>query len=108
MSGLPCLRRPLQVYVTTPPLPVTRAWDDEGSEVTEIISKRDGRHVCNFPRGEYQGVTRDHWVELELGDEVPLDAPLYLIAHGWVRPTNSNVNVALSQGDNPVPTGLVH
>ena len=97
---------PLQVYVTTPPRPFARAWDDDGADVTDVVRERDGRHVCNFPRGAFTGVTRDHWVELELGDDVPHNAPLYLIAHGWVRPTNSNVNVALSQGNNPVPTGL--
>ncbi len=97
---------PLRVYVTTPPLPVTRAWDDDGNDVTDIVRERDGRHVCNFPPGAYRGVTRDHWVELEFGDEVPREGTLYLIAHGWVMPTNSSINVALSQGNHPVPVGL--
>ena len=98
---------PLRVYCTTPPRPVARAWDDDGNDVTDIVRSRDGRHVANFPKGAYQGVTRDHWLALELPDDAPTDGPLYLIAQGWVHPTNSSVNMALSQGDTPAPQGLV-
>ncbi len=106
---------PLRVYCTTPPTPVSRAWDDDGNDVTEIVRERDGRHVANFPKGAYQGVTREHWLAVELPDfasedvphGTPADAPLYLIAHGWVHPTNSSVNLALSQGSDPVPHSLV-
>jgi hypothetical protein len=97
---------PLQVYAVTPPRPVSQAWDDEGEDITGIVRCRDGRHVANFGKGAYPGVTRDHWVELEFGDEVPTDGPLYLIAYGWIWPTNSSINVAMSQGDHPAPTGL--
>ena len=99
---------PLRVYATTLPRPVSRAWDDVGCEVTDLVLCRDGRHVANFGKGAFPGVTRDHWLEMEFGDEVPAagTGPLYLIAHGWIWPTNSNINVALAQGDNPVPTGL--
>ena len=97
---------PLQVYAVTPPRAVSRAWDDDGMDISEIVRCRDGRHVANFGKGAYPGVTRDHWVELEFGDEIPTTGPLYLIAHGWIWPTNSSINVALSQGSHPAPTGL--
>jgi len=109
---------PLKVYATSLPQPVMRAWDDEGNEVTDLVRSRDGRHVANFGKGDYSGVTRDHWIELEFGDKVldtastndldkdSMKGPLYLIAHGWIWPTNSNINVALSQGDHVQPTGL--
>jgi hypothetical protein len=45
-------------------------------------------------------VTRDHYVEVDLGDELPEGKPLYLIAQGWMHPTDSSVNVAISQGNN--------
>ena len=97
---------PLQVYVTTLPLPVTRVWDDEGCEITEIVSQRDGRHVCNFPRGAYQGVTRDHWVELELGEEVPAGRAPVSDCAGMGSAHQQQRQCRASQGDNPVPTGL--
>ena len=38
---------------------------------------------------------------------VPQGDPLYLIAHGWMHPTDSSVNVAISQGNNePATTTL--
>ncbi|MBV8878461.1 MAG: circularly permuted type 2 ATP-grasp protein, partial [Planctomycetaceae bacterium] len=34
---------------------------------TDLVRDRDGRYVDTFGRGRYQGVTRDHWIEVELG-----------------------------------------
>ena len=43
---------------------------------------RDGRHLDFAGRGAYQGVTRDHYVELELPDEAPRSGPLWLVGAG--------------------------
>jgi hypothetical protein len=51
-------------------------------------------------------VTRDHYVEIELGADVPQHVPLWLLASGWIRPTDSSINVAISQGRQPQPQGL--
>lgn len=96
----------LTVYPTAPPRPVARAWDDQGQEVTEIVRVRDGRYLDTFGRGTYQGVTREHYVEIELGADVPSSGPLWLIASGWIRPTDSSINVAISQGRHPPPQSL--
>ena len=96
----------LKVYAVAPPQPVARAVDDTGRDVTEIIRARDGRFLDSFGRGQYQGVTRDHYVEIDLGDAPPRTGPLWLIAYGWVHPTDSSINVALSQGHHPQPQGL--
>ncbi|HEX3449114.1 MAG TPA: CRTAC1 family protein, partial [Isosphaeraceae bacterium] len=98
---------PLAVHTTGPMHPIAYAWDDTGRDVTEIVRARDGRYLDTFGRGAYQGVTRDHWVEAELGDDVPWDRPLRLIAHGWIHPTDSSINVAISQGHHAQPQGLV-
>lgn len=97
---------PLAVYATGPPQPIAHAWDDDGHDVTDILRERDGRHLANFGQGEYQGVTRDHWVEIELPDSAPKTGPLWLIAFGWIRPTNSSVNLAIGQGHFAPPKGL--
>ncbi len=97
---------PLAVHVTGPVQPVARAWDDRGGEVTETIRVRDERYLDTFGRGTHQGVTRDHYVEAELGENAPRTGPLWLIASGWVRPTDSSINFALSQGRQDRPRGL--
>src|SRR5205085_8019622 len=75
-------------------------------DVTDIVSTLDGRSVDSFGHGQYQGVTRDHYVELDLGDEVPQSGAFYLIAHGSIYPTDSSINVALSQGKRWRARGL--
>jgi Tfp pilus assembly protein PilF len=97
---------PLAVIVTSPPKSVVRAIDDNGDDVTEIVATRDGKHLDTFGRGQYQGVTRDHYVEVEIGEDTPRDKPLYLIANGWIHPTDSSLNVAMSQGSHEPPKGL--
>jgi Tfp pilus assembly protein PilF len=96
----------LAAYPTAPPRPVARAWDDHGQEVTELVRGRDGRYLDTFGRGTYQGVTREHYVDIDLGDDVPSSGPLWLIASGWIRPTDSSINVAISQGRHAPPQSL--
>jgi Tfp pilus assembly protein PilF len=95
-----------QVYVTETPRPVARAWDDNGQDVTEVVRAADGRYLDTFGRGEFQGVTRDHWVEADLGDDAPREGPLWLLARGWVHPTDSSINKALHQGTHDLPRAL--
>ena len=96
----------LAVYLTAPPQPVARAWDDQGQEVTDRVRERDGRYLDTFGRGIYQGVTRDHYVDIDLGEGVPASGPFWLLASGWIHPTDSSLNVAISQGRHAPPQGL--
>ena len=91
---------PVKLAITTvaPPHPIAHATDDHGADVTGIVSRLDGNYLDTFGRGQYQGLTRDHYVEVDLGKDVPASGPLWLIAKGWVHPTDSSVNVAISQG----------
>ncbi len=97
---------PHRVYSTGPLQPVLRAVDDLGTDVTNLIRARDGKHVDTFSRGDYQGVTRDHWIEVEIGDAAPTIGPLWLVCSGWIHPTDSSINVALGQGHSAPPRGL--
>ena len=99
---------PVKLAVTAvgPPQPIARAVDDTGQDVTAIVRKLDGNYLDTFGRGQYQGVTRDHFVEIDLGDRIPEDGPLWLIAQGWLHPSDSSVNVAMSQGKHPRPEWL--
>jgi Tfp pilus assembly protein PilF len=99
---------PVKLAVTAvgPPQPIAHAVDDNGNDVTAILQALDGKYLDTFGRGQYQGVTRDHFVEIDLGDRIPDHAPLWLIAKGWLHPSDSSVNVAMSQGEHPRPHWL--
>ena len=96
-----------RLYWTNPPRPVARAVDDHGDDVTDVVRRIDGRYLDTFGRGKYQGVTRDHYVEVDLGDDAPKTGPVYLLATGWIHPTDSSINAAIEQGGNDRPHGLV-
>ena len=79
---------------------IALAVDDSGNNVTDIVSRLDEKYLDNFGRGRYQGVSRDHYVEIDLGEDAPQSGPLWLIAKGWMHPTDSSINVAISQGQD--------
>jgi tetratricopeptide (TPR) repeat protein len=99
---------PAKLAITTVSTPqkIARAVDDNGQNVTDIVSTLEGKYLDTFGRGQYQGVTRDHYVEVDLGDDAPTSGPLYLIAKGWMHPTDSSINVAMSQGHHDPAQGL--
>ena len=88
----------LVVTAVGEPQAIARAVDDNGQDVTETLRTLDGKYLDTFGRGQYQGVTRDHYVEIDLGDKVPESGPLWLIAKGWLHPSDSSINIAMSQG----------
>ena len=90
----------LAVTTVATPRKIARATDDNGNDVTQIVNTLDGNYLDTFGRGKYQGVTRDHYVEVDLGDDAPTSGPLWLIGKGWMHPTDSSINVAISQGEN--------
>ena len=99
---------PVKLAVTTvaEPHAIAHAIDDLGNDVTDTLRDLDGKYLDTFGRGQYQGVTRDHIVEIDLGDDLPTSGPLWLIARGWLHPSDSSINVAMSQGDRVHPQPL--
>ncbi|MFL5341219.1 MAG: CRTAC1 family protein, partial [Gemmataceae bacterium] len=96
-----------QVYLTAPPRPVNEAIDDHGRDVTDIVTKVDGRYLDTFELGRFQGIARDHWVQIDLGDDAPTTGPLWLLASGWIHPTDSSINAAVGQGQHEPAQPLV-
>lgn len=96
----------LAVTAVGEPQPIARAVDDNGQDVTETLRALDGKYLDTFGRGQYQGVTRDHYVEIDLGDKAPANGPLWLIAKGWLHPSDSSINVAMGQGQRERPRPL--
>ena len=99
---------PVKLAVTTvgPPQPIAHAVDDNGQDVTSTLAALDGKYLDTFGRGQYQGVTRDHFVEIDLGDNAPATGHLWLIAKGWLHPSDSSINIAMSQGHHDPPRWL--
>lgn len=91
----------LDLRVLAPLQAVAGARDESGRDVTADVAQRDGRYL-DVGRGEYQGVTRDHWVELP----APPAGASWLVAYGWIHPTDSSINVAIGQGNRVQPRGL--
>lgn len=94
----------LKIHATSELSPVTGAWDDGGQDVLESVLSQDQVYADFFGRGDYQGITRSHFLEVEIDAETVQDA--WLVARGWIRPTDSSINVAISQGDHSVPSGI--
>jgi tetratricopeptide (TPR) repeat protein len=99
---------PVKLAVTTvnAPQAFARATDDRGQDVSETVRARDEKYLDTFGREQYQGLTRDHYVELELPDDAPANGPLWLIGHGWMHPTDSSINEAIGQGHHERARGL--
>jgi tetratricopeptide (TPR) repeat protein len=97
---------PLKIYTTAEPQPFASARDDNGQDVSAVVRNLDGQYLDTFGRGRYQGVTRPHWVELELPDNAPHTGQLYLLCHGWMHPTDATTNIALGQNSDAPPESL--
>ncbi|MEP6915470.1 MAG: hypothetical protein ABJC89_07480 [Acidobacteriota bacterium] len=96
----------LQVIATGPVQPFASVRDDRGQDLSEVTGAADGRYADFAGRGPYQGITRRHFVEFDLPDTAPRSGPLWLVARGWIHPTDSSINVAIAQGVHPAPEGL--
>lgn len=87
------------------PQPVQSVHDEKGNDVTEVISEQDQNYLVPFTKTRYQGLVEEHHIEIDLGPSAS-DKPLWLVLSGWLRPTDSSINLALSQGSIDPPKGL--
>jgi Tfp pilus assembly protein PilF len=92
---------PFRLYpVARERLPVS-AMDDAGQDQMPALRARDGRRVTSFALTGYQGLAQPHHLTLDLG-HVPDPRQLRLFLQGWIYPTDTNVNIAVSQ-DRSLP-----
>ena len=82
-----------------------RAIDQTGRDVLDIIQTRDGHRLGGFAKGPYQGIATDHYVELDFG-QIDTSSGIDIIAQGWIRPTDTSINVASAQGNSASPKAL--
>ena len=86
--------------------PVAEARDQDGRIVTDLVRANDDKYLDTFELGPFQGRAEEHTVTIDLGDDVPTDGPLWLVADGWVYPTDTSLNLAISQGEYAPPRGI--
>ncbi|MDX1671662.1 MAG: FG-GAP-like repeat-containing protein [Balneolaceae bacterium] len=88
------------------PEPVSLAWDQDGRDVTGLVRERDGRYLDTFALGDYQGVAEPHHVEIDLSGNKLSSKAVWLVASGWIYPTDSSINIAISQGSQEPPKAI--
>ena len=79
------------------------ARDHRGNDVSDALKATDYRYAIEHEPGTFQGIADPHSIVLDLG-EIPDDLQLTLFLTGWIFPTDTSINVALSQNPsiNPV------
>jgi hypothetical protein len=95
-----------KVYAMKQVQPVVSATDQDRKDVASIIEKQDGKYVNSFSLTQYQGVAKEHYLEVKVGNSKSPGGKQWLIASGWVYPTDTSINIALSQGDHPNLHGI--
>ena len=79
------------------------AVDHRGEDVSDALKAFDYHYAIEHAPGAYQGLVEPHAIVLDLGD-VPNDAPVTLFLTGWIFPTDTSINVALSQNPTINPS----
>ncbi len=82
--------------------PVKNVSDGNGNNLTDKIAAIDKNYIQPFEKTKYQGLAHEHSIEITLNDT---NSDL-LVLNGWLRPTDSSINLALSQGSIQAPKGL--
>lgn len=87
----------LRIFTTSKPKSFARATDEKQNDVTKTVENLDEIYLDTFEKARYQGVAKEHFVELELPPDAPDNETIDLIADGWLHPTDTSLNVAISQ-----------
>jgi hypothetical protein len=88
-----------QVHVVRKRHAPQRVLDTTGQDISQIVAKRDGRYTKTWQQGINQGVTDEHYIELDLGElQHPEQVRLFLT--GWMFPTCTSINVSMAE--NPL------
>ena len=94
--GGPDIAAPKLHLVRQPRRPVA-ARDKHGRDVLATVSRRDDHYLRGFDRHVRQGLVDEHFLELDLGKFEFAPKTITLFLTGWIYPTNTSINVNLSQ-----------
>jgi len=73
-----------------------------GRDVLDELLEADDVHVGALPLTRFQGVTREHALEIDF--DIERSGPARLVLEGWIFPTDTSINLALSQSDLSPPS----
>lgn len=76
-------------------LPVA-AKDSRGNDLLAALSRKDDDYVQTYGHKLRQGLAEEHFLELDLG-KLPKFEHLHLYLTGWLYPTDTSINVAISR-----------
>lgn len=85
-----------KIHTVRDPRPVVAAHDQRGRDVLTEVSLEDGQFTKCYDTVLRQGLTTEHWLELDLGP-ISESGPLTLFLTGWMFPTETSISVAVSQ-----------
>ena len=75
----------------------------KGEDVTDALKTADYHYAIEHKPGPYQGVVEPHAIIIDLGD-IPEKQPITLFLNGWIFPTDTSINVAISQNPSINPS----
>lgn len=95
----------LSTNLMGPLQPVQKVSDQNGNDLTKEIAAIDQDYIQPFKKTKYQGLAKEHSIEITLQNRETENSEM-LVLSGWLRPTDSSINLALSQGSIEAPKGL--
>lgn len=87
------------------PEPVKKVTAGSGEDLTAVVSEKNGSYISPFQKTSYQGLVEEYSITISLTDSDSVAE--WLLLAGWLRPTDSSINLALSQGRFDPPGGLM-
>ncbi len=91
-----------KIYGISKKLYPKSAVNHKGEDVSDALKEIDYDYAVEHAPGPYQGVVEPHAIILDLGN-VSDDASVTLFLNGWIFPTDTSINVALSQNPTIAP-----
>lgn len=85
-----------KIHTVKNPRPIVAAHDQRGRDVLQEVGAEDGEFTKSYDRVLRQGLTTEHYLELDLGP-IEQSGPLTLFLTGWMYPTETSISVAVSQ-----------
>lgn len=92
-----------KIYGVSEKLYPKSAVNHKGEDVSDALKKTDYHYAVEHAPGPYQGVVEPHAIILDLGG-IPNNELLTLYLNGWIFPTDTSINVALSQNPAVAPS----
>ncbi|GIW98594.1 MAG: hypothetical protein KatS3mg111_1927 [Pirellulaceae bacterium] len=105
--GPPHLAQP-RLYQIHHTRELVRAVDGSGRDWTATLAVADDNFTQSFDALRCQGLADPHFIELDFGT-LPTEKDLKLVLRGWMHPTDTSLNISLSQNSRllaPEPPSL--